>query len=365
MNVNILLNEMLDQQASDIHLKVGSPPLWRIDGKLINFGDEKLTPKLTEEVANQLMTEQQKQKFQQKNEIDIAKDLGDWRLRANICRQRGTVAISLRIISQKILSFDELNLPAVLKEIAMEQRGLILVTGTAGSGKSTTLAAMINYINENKAANIVTIEDPIEYIHSDKKSCISQREVGVDTESFACALKNILRQDPDVCMVGEMRDYETISAGVTAAETGHLVMSSLHTIDASQTVDRIIDSFPVEQQTQIRGQLAATLTAVISLRLLAKTGGAGRVPGVEILLATPTVRTLIREQKTSQIKSAIQSGITQYGMQTFDQSLLGLYQKGLIKMEDALAEATSASELKLAIDGIVSGSAGTQVKMKR
>lgn len=358
MIVDFLLKEMLDQQASDIHLKAGAPPLWRINGKLVNFGDERLLPEDLETIAYSLMNENQKQKFNNELEIDLAKDFEDRRLRANISRQRGTVSIVLRIIPQTILGFDDLHLPSVLKEIALEIRGLILVTGTAGSGKSTTLAAMINYINENNMLNIITIEDPIEFIHQDKKSCISHKEVGVDTSSFASALKNALRQDPDLIMVGEMRDRDTLQGALNAAETGHAVMSSLHTIDASQTIERIIDTFQIEQQNQIRGQLASTLTAVISLRLLPTADGKGRVPAVEVLRATSTVRALIRENKISQIKNAIQMGTSQYDMQTFDLSLLQLYRDKLISMESALAEASSPSELKLAMDGIIAGGRG-------
>ena len=363
MNINLLLQEMLDQQASDIHLKAGSPPMWRIDGELVGFGDEKLSPEATSNIANSLMEEKHKIKFEKTNEVDLAKEVGDYRVRANIARQRGTVAIALRVIPKKIHTFDELHLPEVLKEIALERRGLILVTGTAGNGKSTTLAAMLNHVNENNAAHIVTVEDPIEFIYDDKKSCICQREVGVDTDSFASALKAVLRQDPDVIMVGEMRDQETIAAAISAAETGHLVMSSLHTIDAGQTVDRLIDSFPSEQQSQMRSQLSSTLTAVVSLRLLKRTGGKGRVPAVEILRATPTVRSLIREQKTSQLRATITAGAVQYKMQTFDQSLLNLYKEELIGMEDALAEATSSTELKLGLDGLISS--GASIKLKK
>jgi len=355
MNIKLLLQEMLDQQASDIHLKVGSPPLWRIDGNLVNFGDDKLNTEQIEAIANSLMTDEQKKKFKEVKQIDAAYDINEWRLRGNLCHQKGTIAIALRVIPQKINTFEELHLPQILKTISLESRGLILVTGTAGSGKSTTMAAMINYININQNKNIVTIEDPIEYVHNDAKSCVSQREVRVDVDSFADALTNVLRQDPDVVMVGEMRDYETIRAAVNAAETGHMVISSLHTIEASQTVDRIIDTFPAEQHSQIRGQMASILTAVISLRLIPMASGTGRVPAVEVLRATPTIRSLIREQKTSQLRQAIQSGGNQYGMQTFDQSLLELYKIGLISMESALAEATSPTDLKMSMDGIVTG----------
>lgn len=363
MNINLLLQEMLDQQASDIHLKAGSTPMWRIDGELVGFGDEKLKPEATGGIAASLMDERQRQKFERTNEVDLAKEVGEYRVRANISRQRGSIAIALRVIPKKIPSFEELHLPEALKEIAMERRGLVLVTGTAGSGKSTTMATMLNNINENVACHIVTVEDPIEFIYEDKKSCICQREVGVDTASYSTALKAVLRQDPDVIMVGEMRDYETMSAALSAAETGHMVISSLHTIDAGQTVDRIVDSFPAGQQPQIRAQLASTLTAVISLRLLRRTGCKGRVPAVEILRATPTVKTLIREQKTSQLRQLIQAGNVQHKMQTFDQSLLNLYREGLVSMEDALVEATSSTDLKLGLDDLISS--GASIKLKK
>ena len=354
MNINLLLQEMLDQQASDIHLKAGCAPLWRIDGDLVSFGDEKLTPDQTKQASYLLMDEKQRAKFERTNECDMAREFGEYRVRANISRQRGSVAIALRVIPRKILSFEELHLPAIIKEIALEKRGLVLVTGTAGSGKSTTLAALIDQINSNVPAHIVTIEDPIEFVHEDSRSAVCQREIGVDTESMQAALKSVLRQDPDVVMIGEMRDTDTMQAAISAAETGHLVLSTLHTIDAAQTVDRLIDSFPGEQQSQVRTQLASTLSAVISLRLIRMSGGKGRVPAVEILRATPTVRSLIREHKTSQLLSAIQAGAVQYKMQTFDQSLLELYKMELISMEDALSESTSPSDLKLGLDGLIS-----------
>jgi twitching motility protein PilT len=363
MNIGLLLQEMLDQQASDIHLKAGSPPLWRIDGELVNFGDEKLKPEEMDSIANSIMDQKQKEKFSKTNELDMAKEIGNYRIRANISRQRGTIAVALRVIPKKIYSFDELHLPAVLKDIAIEKRGLILVTGTAGNGKSTTLGAILNFINETSARHIVTIEDPIEFIYEDKRSAICQREIGIDTENYNAALKASLRQDPDVIMVGEMRDTDTMWSAISAAETGHLVMSSLHTIDAGQTVDRIIDSFPSEQQSQVRTQLASTLTAIISLRLIKKRGGKGRVPAVEILRATPTIRGLIREQKTSQLKASIQAGAIQFNMQTFDQSLLDLCKADLITMEEAIAESTSPTELKLGLDGLISS--GASIKIRR
>lgn len=354
INVKLLLHEMLDQQASDIHLKVGSPPFWRINGQLVNFGDDRLTHDQMEELAASIMDEDQQDKFAKKGELDFARDYEGWRLRVNLARERGHASIVMRIITKNIYRIEDLFLPPVLKEIALEPRGLILVTGTAGSGKSTTIASMINLINEQAAWTVVTIEDPIEYTHADNKSCIIQREVGVDTETFATAVRAALRQDPDLIMVGEMRDPETILAAINAAETGHLVMSTLHTIDASQTVDRIVDSFPGDQHAQVRGMLATSLTAIISLRLLRRADGQGRVPAVEVLVATPTIRSLIREQKTKELHQAIKTG-AQYGMQTFDQSLLELLGKKLITPDVALAEATSPSDLKLAMEGITAG----------
>lgn len=354
INVKMLLREMLDQEASDIHLKVGSPPFWRINGQLVSFGDDRLTHEQMEELANSILDVSQLQKFTEKGELDFARDFEGWRLRVNLAKERGHASIVMRIITKTITNMENLHLPPILKELALEPRGMILVTGTAGSGKSTTIASMVNYINEQAPWTVVTIEDPIEYTHADNKSCIIQREVGVDTETFATAVRAALRQDPDLIMIGEMRDPVTILAAMNAAETGHLVMSTLHTIDASQTVDRIVDSFPGDQHTQVRGMLASSLTAVISLRLLRKADGSGRVPAVEVLVATPTIRSLIREQKTKEITNAIKNG-AQYGMQTFDQSLLALLGKKLISPETALAEATSPSDLKLAMEGITAG----------
>jgi twitching motility protein PilT len=277
------------------------------------------------------------------------------RFRCNIFQQRGTIALVLRVIPVKIRTVRELLLPPVLEKICWEQRGLILCTGTTGSGKSTSLAAMIEYINSHRIEHIITIEDPIEFLHRDKKSIVNQREVEVDTKSFAQALRSALRQDPDIILVGEMRDYETIETALTAAETGHLVLSTLHTLDATETINRIISVFPPHQQKQIRLQLAAVLKAIISMRLLPRADGLGRVPAVEVLISTGYIRDCVEnKEKTKLIHDAIAAGTSQYGMQTFDQSLFQLYKSGLITLEEALRRATNPDEFKLKIQGIQS-----------
>jgi twitching motility protein PilT len=279
------------------------------------------------------------------------------RFRCNVFQQRGTVGLVLRVIPVKILSIRELGLPIVLEKICNEQRGLILCTGTTGSGKSTTLAAMIDYINSQRTEHIITIEDPIEFLHRDKKSIVNQREVEVDTRSFAAALRSALRQDPDVILVGEMRDYETIETAITAAETGHLVLSTLHTLDATETINRIISVFPPHQQKQIRLQLSGVLKAVISMRLIPRADGHGRVPAVEVMIATPFIRDcIINKDKTKLIHEAIAAGVSQYGMQTFDQSIFQLYKKELITYDEALRRASNPDEFKLKIQGIQSTS---------
>jgi twitching motility protein PilT len=314
-----------------------------------------LTDKDTEQIALFLMNERQKAKFTDSNEIDLAySPPGLVRYRVNVFRQKGSIEIIIRQIPMIIPDIQELLLPVSLNKIALEPRGLILVTGTVGSGKSTTIASMIKVINKELPDHIVTIEDPIEFIHSDINSSITQRELGIDTESYSVALKFVLRQDPDVIFIGEMRDIETVSAAITAGETGHLVLSTLHTIDATQTLDRMIDFFPSHQQEQIRQQLANIITAIISIRLVEKMDGKGRVPAVEVMVGTPTIRGLIRENRFGQIKGMIQQGSSQYGMQTFDQSLAELYRKKLISLEKAIAEATSPNDLKLILSGIVS-----------
>jgi twitching motility protein PilT len=280
---------------------------------------------------------------------------GMGRFRCNIFQQRGSVGLVLRLIPARIQTFKELMLPQVLEKICEEQRGLVLVTGTTGSGKSTTLASMIDFVNTRRIEHIMTIEDPIEFLHRDKKSIINQREVDVDTKQFSAALRSAMRQDPDVILVGEMRDYETIETALLAAETGHLVLSTLHTVDATETVNRIISVFPPHQQKQIRIQLAAVLKAIISMRLLPRADGLGRVPAVEILISTGYIRDCIEnKEKTKLIRDAINQGTSQYGMQTFDQSLYLLYKNGLITLEEALRRATNPDEFKLKIQGIQS-----------
>ena len=355
MHINDLLNKMVESKASDLHLKVGRPPLIRIDGKMEQLELPVLTEADVEEILFAMMSQRQRLKFSEANEIDLSySPTGSARYRINAFRQKSTVELIIRMIPKDIPSLDSLVLPPALKTIALETRGLILMTGATGSGKSTTLAAMVKYINENQPFHIITVEDPIEFIHSDIKSSVTQRELGIDTDSYAVALKYVLRQDPDVIFIGEMRDVETVSAAVSAGETGHLVLSTLHTIDASQTIDRLIDFYPASQQNQVRNQFANILTAIVSMRLIEKADGKGRVPAVEVMIGTPTIKSLIRENKLSSIKAMIQQGSAQYGMQTFDQSLAELYKKGLITLEMALAEATSKNDLKLSLSGIIS-----------
>jgi len=359
MHINDLLKIASQKGASDLHLKVGSYPVLRINGKLTPLTElKKLMQEDTIAMAFSLMNARQKQKFKENLEIDIAYSVpGLGRFRCNIFQQRGTVGLVLRVIPVKIRTIKELLLPKVIEKICEEQRGLVLCTGTTGSGKSTTLAAMIDYINSIRTEHIITIEDPIEFLHRDKKSIINQREIGVDTRDFANALRGALRQDPDVILVGEMRDYETIETALTAAETGHLVLSTLHTLDATETINRIISVFPPHQQKQIRLQLAQVLKAVISMRLVPRADGKGRVPAVEVMRVTPYIRTLIEDkEKTKLIHDAIEKGTSQYGMQTFDQSLYFLYKQGLITLEEAMRRASNPDEFKLKIQGIQSTS---------
>jgi len=367
MHINDLLKIATENGASDLHLKVGSHPVIRINGKLIPLTNEKrLLQEDTIAMAFSIMSARQKQKFKDHFEIDIAYSVpGLGRFRCNIFQQRGTVGLVLRVIPVKILTVPELNLPPVLEQIAMERRGLVLVTGTTGSGKSTTLAAMVDYINANRTEHIMTIEDPIEFLHRDKKSLVNQREVEVDTKSFAYALRSALRQDPDVILVGEMRDYETIETAINAAETGHLVFSTLHTVDATETINRIISVFPPHQQKQIRLQMAAVLKSIISMRLVPMKEGRGRVPAVEVLRSTPYIRDCVEnKEKTKLIQAAIAAGTSQYSMQTFDQSLYNLYTADLISFEEALRQATNPDEFKLKAAGIQSASDMAQEAME-
>jgi len=368
MHINDLLKVASERKASDLHLKVGSHPVIRVAGELVPLVEMKrLMQEDTIAMAFSIMSNRQKQKFKDNLEIDIAYSVpGLGRFRANVFQQRGTVGLVLRVIPVKILTIRELGLPLVLEKISQETRGLILCTGTTGSGKSTSLAGMIDYINSHRCEHIMTIEDPIEFLHRDKKSIVNQREVEVDTKSFAGALRSALRQDPDVILVGEMRDYETIETAITAAETGHLVLSTLHTLDATETVNRIIAVFPPHQQKQIRLQLAGVLKAVISMRLIPRADGHGRVPAVEVMIATPFIRDcIINKDKTKLIHEAIAAGVSQYGMQTFDQSIFNLYKKDLITYDEALRRASNPDEFKLKIQGIQSTSDLAQEEMEK
>jgi twitching motility protein PilT len=354
--------------ASDLHCKAGSQPFMRIGGELRPISTApRLTQEDTLDMAFSMMSNRQKQRFKEVSEADIAYGVsGLGRFRANVFQQRGSVGMVLRVIPDKVRTITELGLPPVIERIAEEQRGLILVTGTTGSGKSTSLAAMIDHINTQRGGHIITIEDPIEFLHRDKKSFITQREVDVDTRSFAEALRGALRQDPDVILVGEMRDHETIETALTAAETGHLVLSTLHTLDATETIRRIVSSFPPHLQKSVRIQLAGIVRAVISMRLVRAAEGAGRVPAAEIMISTGLIRDyIINEEKTSLIRDAIAAGTSQYGMQTFDQSLFSLHQSGLISMEEALRGASNPDEFRLRVAGIRSASDQAKEDMER
>jgi len=355
MHVNDLLKIAVDAGASDLHLKVGSYPMMRVRGGLIPATDEKrLDHEDVVAMSAAVMSTSQRQRFKEAQEVDLAYSVpGLGRFRCNIFQQRGTVGLVLRVIPMHIRSIDDLGLPQVLKQIAQEQRGLVLVTGTTGSGKSTTLAAMVDYINRHRCTHVMTVEDPIEFLHRDQKSIVNQREVSVDTRSFAQALRSALRQDPDVILVGEMRDFETIETGLLAAETGHLVFSTLHTLDATETINRIIAVFPPHQQKQVRLQLASVLRAVVSQRLMPRADGDGRAPAVEVMISTPFIRDcIVDKDKTHLIHGAIAAGTSQYGMQTFDQSIFGLFQSGLVSYEEALRWASNVDEFKLKVQGI-------------
>ncbi len=359
MEINELLKKAHSLHASDLHIKVGSPPILRIHGQLSPLADEKrISQEDAVKIAFSVMTPGQSEAFKKKNDIDLAYSVpGLGRFRCSIFIQRGTIGTVFRVIPMKIPTIEELNLPEVIKKISMEQRGLILVTGTTGSGKSTTLAAMIDLVNTARTEHIMTIEDPIEYLHRDKKSIVNQREIGSDTESFSKALRQSLRQDPDVILVGEMRDFETIQTALIAAETGHLVLSTLHTIDAPETINRIISVFPPYQHKQIRMQLSSVLRAIISMRLLPRADGKGRVPAVEVLIATAMIKDCIVDpDKTKLIPDTVEQGTLHYGMQSFDQSLFSLFKTGLITYEEALKRATNPDDFALKVKGIQSTS---------
>lgn len=359
--VEALMVEAVGKKASDIHLKVGNYPIFRINGEILKqekFGI--ISPDAMQKIADGMMDRHQTDIFNQNKDVDLAYSLSSvGRFRVNIFSQRNSIGIVMRYIPFEIPPFESLNLPKIIKSLALKERGLVLVTGITGSGKSTTLASMIDYINRAKPVNIITIEDPIEYLHKDSMAIISQRELGVDVYSFSHGLKEALRQDPDVILVGEMRDMETIETAMTAAETGHLVMSTLHTLDAQETVNRIIGAFPPYQQKQIRVQLSSVISAVISQRLISRADKKGRLPAAEIMIGTETIKECIAvEEKTSAIRDYIKAGNIQYGMQTFDQSLYNFYKEGLITYEDAIAESSSPNDLALLISGVNSSTDG-------
>jgi twitching motility protein PilT len=368
MHVDDLLRTAIERKASDLHMKVGNYPHIRVDGELIALSDQaRLSGEDMLNMAFSMMSNRQKQKFKDNAELDLAYGVaGLGRFRVNVYQQRGNVGIALRVIPTKILPLDELHLPPIVEKICDEQRGLVLVTGVTGSGKSTTLAAMIDRINASRPEHIITIEDPIEFLHRDKKGYVNQREVEVDTPSFASALRASLRQDPDIILVGEMRDVETIGTALLAAETGHLVFSTLHTLDAVETINRIIAVFPPSEQKQIRLQLATTLRAVISQRLVKRCDGPGRAPAVEILINTAFIKEcIVIPERTRNIKEALVTGTSQYGMQTFDQSLYDLYMQGLISYETAMETASNPDDFKLRVQGIVSATDNARDEMQR
>jgi twitching motility protein PilT len=360
MQINDLLRIAIERKASDLHLKVGNYPCLRVDGDLVQLSDQvRVTAEDMLSMAFSMMSNRQKQKFKDTSEIDLAYGVaGLGRFRVNVFQQRGNMGVVLRVIPTKIRSLEELYLPKVVEKICDEARGLVLVTGITGSGKSTTLAAMVDRINSTRAEHVITIEDPIEFLHRDKRGFVNQREVEVDTPSFSAALRASLRQDPDVILVGEMRDLDTIGTALHAAETGHVVFSTLHTLDAVETINRIIAVFPPPEQKQVRLQMSSTLKAVISQRLMKRADGDGRVPAVEVMVSTPYIREcILAPDKTRVIREAISNGTSQYGMQTFDQSLYELYQQGLITYETALENASTPDDFKLRCQGISSASA--------
>jgi twitching motility protein PilT len=359
MNLNDILGMALKSNTSDIHLKAGLPPVFRIDGNLRPLPKApRLTAEAVRSMCEAIMNDRQRVKFEEANEVDLAYGVpGLGRFRANVFMQRNSVSAVFRAIPFKIATLDDLLMPQILKKIANESRGLVLVTGATGSGKSTTLAAMIDYINSNRTAHIVTVEDPIEYLHRDRKCIINQREVGFDTVGFAPALKSALRQDPDVILVGEMRDLETTETALAAAETGHLVLSTLHTIDAPETISRIISMFPPHQQRHVRLQLSNVLKGVISQRLIPRIEGTGRVAAVEVMISTGRVRELIDDQeKTAHLRDTIANGYTTYGMQTFDQALMDLVKRNVISYDEALRQSSNPDDFKLKFSGIDSTS---------
>ena len=368
LHVNDMLKIAVERGASDLHLKAGSYPMMRIRGELTPVSqDRRLDREEMVAIANTVLPTAVRERFKESHEVDLAYSVaGLGRFRCNAFQQRGTVSMTFRVIPIRVLTIPELMLPPVLTKIAQEERGLVLVTGTTGSGKSTTLAAIIEEINSNRTLNIMTIEDPIEYLHRDKRSIVGQREVGIDTPSFAQALRSALRQDPDVILVGEMRDHETVETALLAAETGHLVLSTLHTLDAAETINRIVAVFPPHQQQQVRLQIASVLRAVISQRLIPRADGKGRVPAVEVMIVTPFIRDcIVDKDRTHLIRGAIAQGTSQYGMQSFDQSIYFLYEQKLITKDEALRWASNPDEFKLRLQGIATTSDVAREEMAR
>ncbi len=358
MHINDLLTIAVENGASDLHVKVGSTPMMRLAGILTPTTDSRLTHDQVKTMAAAIMSKEHQQKLKDDQDLDLAYSVpGLGRFRCNVFQQRGTISLAFRVIPMQIQNIAELGLPPVLTKIADEERGLVLVTGTTSSGKSTTIAAMIDQINKKRPAHIITIEDPIEFLHRDEISIVNQREIAVDTRSFNKALTAALRQDPDVILVGEMRDTETVETALLAAETGHLVFSTLHTLDATETVNRIVAVFPPRQQAQIRIQLASVLRAVVSQRLIPQADGRARVPAVEVMINTPFIRDcILNKEKTHLIPGAIASGTSQYGMQTFDQSIYSLYEHGLVSYEETLRWVSNVDEFKLRVQGILTAS---------
>src|SRR5215471_8186910 len=353
-NFKSVLQELIQRNASDLHLKVGRPPTLRVNGELDPLGRPPLRPEDLKALAEQLMTPRQVKQFAEEKECDFAIGVpGIGRFRVNVYQQRGSLCYAMRAIPYQARTVSELNLPPVLEEIAMKPRGLVLVTGVTGSGKSTTLAAMLQHINQNRRANVITIEDPIEFLHRDMNSHINQREVGTDTATFGQALRRVLRQDPDVILIGEIRDLETLDTALKAADTGHLVFSTLHTTDATQTINRVLSFYPPHQAAEVRFSLASALAAVVSQRLVPRADKAGRIPACEILINTAAVRDNIRDmEKTLNIPDLIKEGAVQYGMQSFDQSLMHHYSRGVISYESAVFYATSPAEFALRVQGV-------------
>lgn len=354
VRVEHLLREMVNHGASDLHVRVGVPPIYRINGELQKLSDVRIDTVMMDSFLDDIMNRDQKARFERDKECDFAvgaRDMG--RFRVNVFRQRGTIAMVVRHIKAKIPTFEELQLPEIIKELALKKRGLILVTGTTGSGKSTCLAAMIDHINNEETCNVITVEDPVEYLHRDKKSIISQREIGVDTNSYENALRSALRQDPDVLLVGEIRDLETMQIALTAADTGHMVFATIHTTNATETIHRILSMYPPHQHEEVRLLLAECLVGIISLRLLPTRDGTSRVPAAEILVNTGAIREYIADKtKVDMIEQAIAEGHMQYQSQTFDQALLTLYSESKISLDTAMKAATNPDDFDLKIRGI-------------